>query len=243
MSQQDGATFATKSGDGAMSKAAVRQPAASRSAARGEVVVRAVIRATFEELAEVGYAALSIDDVARRAGVNKTTVYRRWPTKEDLVTAALLALPEEYFTMPNTGTIRGDLIEIAGRVARIFQAVEGRAMMRIVFFEGKLKLTQLTHVDEHFAARREATGMPAILNRAIARGQLPIGFNQQMLTDILLGTICTKVLTEKVALGKAFVAQLVDVVLAGMLSCAPGARASSVRPLGRARATGKRHAS
>ena len=133
-----------------MNRAPVRRERPPRSAPRGAPVVRAVIRATFEELAEVGYAALSIDDVARRAGVNKTTVYRRWPTKEDLVTTALLALPEEYFVMPNTGTIRGDLTEIAARVARIFLAVEGRAMMRILFFEGRL--TQLAHIEAHATA-------------------------------------------------------------------------------------------
>jgi AcrR family transcriptional regulator len=187
----------------------------SRSAPRGAPVVRAVIRATFEELAEVGYGALSIDDVARRAGVNKTTVYRRWPTKEDLVTTALLALPDEYFAMPNSGTIRGDLNEIACRVSRIFQAVEGRAMIRILFFEGRL--TQLTRVEEHFAAKRAATGMPAIIRRAIERGELPVGFDEALCADILFGTIICKALADKAPLGKAFAAKLVDVVLAGLL--------------------------
>lgn len=199
-----------------------------RIAPRGAPVVRAVIRATFEELAEAGYSGLSIDDVARRAGVNKTTVYRRWPTKEDLVTTALLALPDEYFAMPDTGTLRGDLNEIACRVARIFQAVEGRAMMRILFFEGRL--TQLTRVQAHFAARREATGLPAILNRAVARGELPLGFDQQMLSDVLLGTIICKALADKTLLSEAFVAKLVDVVLAGMLEAKPPAPASVREP-------------
>jgi AcrR family transcriptional regulator len=200
-----------------------------RSAPRGAAVVGAVIRATFEELAEVGYGGLSIDDVARRAGVNKTTVYRRWPTKQDLVTAALLALPEEYFTMPNTGTLRGDLTEIARRIACIFQAVEGRAMMRILFFEGRL--TQLTHVEAHFESKRQATGMPAILNRAIARGELPRGFDQQMLDEVLFGTIVCKALVDRTPVDEGFLARLVDVVLCGMLGArsAP-APASARRP-------------
>jgi len=219
---------------------AVRRSGPARSAPRGAPVVRAVIRATFEELAEVGYAALSIDDVARRAGVNKTTVYRRWPTKEDLVTTALLALPDEYFIMPSTGTIRGDLTEIAGRMARIFQAVEGRAMMRILFFEGRL--TQLARVEAHFEARREATGMPAILNRAIARGELPLGFDQKMLSDVLLGTIVYKALADRTVLTKEYLAKLVDAVLAGMLQAGPR-RASDPPGSERARSTRKRRAS
>jgi AcrR family transcriptional regulator len=219
----------------AMKTAVVRRARPLRSAPRGAPVVRAVIHATFEELAEVGYGALTIDDVARRAGVNKTTVYRRWPTKEDLVTTALLALPDEYFAMPNTGTIRGDLYEIASRTARIFQAVEGRAMMRILFFEGRL--TQLTRVQAHFAARREATGMPAILNRAIARGELPIGFDQQMLGDVLLGTIVCKALSDKSLLGKAFIAKLVDVALAGLLGGRQDTDGAQARPSRKARSS------
>ena len=143
--------------------------------------------------------------------------------------------------MPNTGTIRGDLNEIAVRVARIFQAVEGRAMMRILFFEGRL--TQLTHVEAHFEAKREATGMPAILNRAIARGELPLGFDQQMLADVLLGTIVCKALADKTVLAKAFVARLVDVVLDGLASRrAAGARDACDRPAARSSARGLRAA-
>jgi AcrR family transcriptional regulator len=233
--------FATTPVHTPMTRAQPLRPRPPRSAPRGAPVVRAVIRATFEELAEVGYGALSIDDVARRAGVNKTTVYRRWPTKQDLVTAALLALPDEYFAMPNTGTIRGDLNEIACRVSRIFQAVEGRAMMRILFFEGRL--TELARVEAHFEAKREATGMPAILNRAIARGELPLGFDQEMLGDVLVGTIAFKALAEKKVLSKAFVANLVDVVLAGVLRAEPQVRPSGAAPAAHARPGGKRRVS
>lgn len=200
-----------------MKKSRARRAKPLRSAPRGAAVIGAVMRATFEELAEVGFGGLTIDDVARRAGVNKTTVYRRWPTKEDLVTTAFLALPDEYFAMPDTGTIREDLKEVAFRMARIFQAVEGRAMMRILFFEGRL--TQLTRVHVHFDAKREATGMPAILNRAIARGELPAGFDRQLFDEVLFGTIICKALVDRTPLSEAFVARLVDVVLAGLLAC------------------------
>src|SRR5262245_16386487 len=57
---------------------------------RGEAVVRGILAAALEELARTGYGALRIEGVAARAGVNKTTVYRRWATKENLVRAALL---------------------------------------------------------------------------------------------------------------------------------------------------------
>jgi hypothetical protein len=111
-------------------------------------------------------------------------------------------------------------------------------MMRILFFEGKL--THLRRVEAHFAAKREATGMPALLNRAIVRGELPLGFDQQMLTDVLLGTIVCKALADKTVLGKAFVAKLVDVVLEGVLRAEPRTPATGAQALQRARPSRQR---
>src|SRR5262245_40170336 len=88
---------------------------------RGEAVVRGVLTAALEELGQTGYGALRIEDVAARAGVNKTTVYRRWPTKEDLVRAALLAMTVDKFVVPNTGSLRGDLLEMARRMVAMTQ--------------------------------------------------------------------------------------------------------------------------
>ena len=68
-------------------RTAKRGAAKKRALVRGEPVVRGILAAALEELASAGYRALRIEDVATRAGVNKTTVYRRWPTKEDLVRA------------------------------------------------------------------------------------------------------------------------------------------------------------
>src|SRR4051794_31864923 len=81
-----------------------------RPLVRGEPVVRGVLGAALEELGRRGYGALKIDDVAMRAGVNKTTVYRRWPTKEDLVRAALLSITADRFVIPDTGSLRSDLL-------------------------------------------------------------------------------------------------------------------------------------
>ena len=73
---------------------------------RGAKVRAAVLAATLVELAESGYAALSVDDVARRAGVHKTTVYRRWQTRENLVVDALAAQMASGIAIPTPATSR-----------------------------------------------------------------------------------------------------------------------------------------
>jgi len=81
-----------------------------RAGRRGAVVRRAVLAATLAELGEGGYASLGIERVAARAGVHKTTVYRRWPDRESLVTDALLELAADDFAIPDTGDVDRDLL-------------------------------------------------------------------------------------------------------------------------------------
>jgi AcrR family transcriptional regulator len=79
-----------------------------RDPSRGE----AILKATIELLAEVGYEGTSIDAVAARAGVSKPTIYRRWPDgKEQLVSAAVASCKEDA-PVPDTGTLRGDLVAL-----------------------------------------------------------------------------------------------------------------------------------
>ena len=78
---------------------------------RSARVVEDVLKATLEEIGRAGYEALRVEDVASRSGVNKTTIYRRWPTKVDLVSAAMRHLapaPEP----PETGSVRSDLLAL-----------------------------------------------------------------------------------------------------------------------------------
>src|SRR4051812_8420984 len=84
-----------------------------RLGGRSARVIHDVLDATLEELARSGYVALTIESVAARAGVNRTTIYRRWPTKYALVHAAMLASQDGLQEAPDTGAIRSDLMTLA----------------------------------------------------------------------------------------------------------------------------------
>src|SRR5687767_4303129 len=77
----------------------------------------AVLTATLELLAEAGYDTFSIDQVAARAGVHKTTIYRRWATEDDLIADATRQRSREQVPVPDTGTFHGDLRALARSVA------------------------------------------------------------------------------------------------------------------------------
>ncbi|MCP3771366.1 MULTISPECIES: TetR/AcrR family transcriptional regulator [Streptomyces] len=102
------------------------QPRPRRRAPAGAAVLRedvteAIRAAVFEELAAVGYARMSIEGIARRAGVGKTAVYRRWRSKLHLVLDLVSALAVQGLPAPDTGSLEGDLrllYEVTSRALR-----------------------------------------------------------------------------------------------------------------------------
>src|ERR1039457_442367 len=91
----------------------------ARPAGRGPKVRAAVLAATIAELTENGYAALTGANVARRSGVQKTTIYRRWKDREGLVADAVANLATTArMPFPDTGDIGADLLRLARRTAR-----------------------------------------------------------------------------------------------------------------------------
>jgi AcrR family transcriptional regulator len=84
---------------------------------RGKALEDALLRAAWDELAEAGYSALTMERVAVRAGTSRAVLYRRWPGKPDLVIAAIRHHRDtDPLPIPDTGGLRGDLIELLRRV-------------------------------------------------------------------------------------------------------------------------------
>src|SRR5689334_1857024 len=94
--------------------AAVRFMAVTTAAkqVRGDRLVAQVLEATLVELSRSGLENISVECIADRARVNKTTIYRRWPTPEKLVHAALLRVASEGIAVPDTGSLRADLSKL-----------------------------------------------------------------------------------------------------------------------------------
>ncbi|APR82369.1 Transcriptional regulator, TetR family protein [Minicystis rosea] len=152
--------------------------------------MRDVIDATVRELARVGYAALRMEDVAAVAGVNKTTVYRRWATKSDLVTAALTARALPDFEMPDTGALRTDLLALLRPFVARVSKPEGRALARMMLME--MDHPDVAALSRGFREKR-LTLWVDIVHRAVKRGELPAGSEPRLLVDILMGTVMTRV--------------------------------------------------
>ena len=182
-----------------------------RSGGRSARVVDAVLRATVEELGTVGYTALRVEEVANRSGVNKTSIYRRWPTKVDLVAAAL-ENHSRSTEIPDTGSFREDLREIGRLNVRKMETPLGRGLVRMMQMErGQPDLDAVirTMRNEHIRARS------VVVERAIARGEVPPDTDPLVVAELVGAPIAARLLHHGVAVDERFIETVVDMVIAG----------------------------
>ena len=173
--------------------------------------------ATLDQLCRAGYAELSVDAVARVARVNKTTIYRRWPTKSELVIAAIVAAKTRALPFRPIGDLRRDLVALLDAKARRMATPRQRA---IAYAINNLDPA----VSEALVAelRRHRYTIPRdIIEHAIASGELPRDVDAELLAELLCAPICHRALVMCEPVPKKFVEQTVAIVLAGVPSSAP----------------------
>ena len=163
-----------------------------RPGGRAARVRTAVLEATSELLTEVGYDRLTIDEVAERAGVHKTTVYRRWPTKPELVAEAVRVHSDENVPIPDTGTVLGDLQALASEVVANIGSDGGTRRSRSIAAAAATSDELAVGLHEFWVHRLTATA--PIIERAVARGELPPDSDANLIIETLVGPIWLRVL-------------------------------------------------
>jgi AcrR family transcriptional regulator len=160
----------TVRGDEAAAPPAGR-PGSGPTRRRGAELEQAILRAALEELAEAGYAGLTMDRVARRAGTNKNAIYRRWPNRAALGLAAYRRLVVADQELPDTGTLRGDVLELLRRANRHLSGPAGDILRSLLGSAGD-DPQLLAQLRELTADAGSGTWL-TVLGRAVARGEAP----------------------------------------------------------------------
>ena len=174
-------------------------------------MVEAVLRATVEELGTVGYTALRVEDVAARSGVNKTSIYRRWPSKVDLVAAALANHARGY-EVPDTGSFRGDLLEVGRLMVQKVATPLGRGLLRMSQMErGQPEVDAVIRDLRQQHLRTRAV----IVERAIARGEVPPDTDALLVSEMVAAPISSRLLHHGVEVDGRFIERVVEAVIAG----------------------------
>lgn len=178
---------------------------------RSEEARRAILAATLELTAESGYAHLTIDGIAARSGAGKQTIYRWWPSKDDVLLEAGAAKAELHVPIPDNGSYAADL----------------RAFLTASFALGRQRqladvlraLMARAQIDEEFGQRfrasflqRRRDALAVILDRARARGELPPGVSPGTIADIVFGVIWYRMLATRQPLDGRLADELVSIL-------------------------------
>lgn len=172
-----------------------------------EDVTEAIRAAVFEELASVGFARMSIEGIARRAGVGKTAVYRRWKSKLSLVLDLVSAFAAQGLPAPATGSLYGDvraLLEVASHALRhpVASQVIPDLLVESVRNPEIAEAIKAALLDSQH-------GMAALIVRdAVARGELPASTDASRLLDVAVGPLYWRLVVVRDDLPKGYLDQL-----------------------------------
>jgi AcrR family transcriptional regulator len=178
----------------------------------------AILEAALELLVECGFERMTVEGIAQRAGVGKPTIYRRWPGgKHEVAVEAVLRRRDDRRD-PDTGSLRGDLMAIVTQTVELKRR-DGRLANGIV--------AQL-HEDREFAdlfcehvVAQERILWRGVVERAHARGELPVPPPTTLYADVAPALISGRILFTGEPVDAAFVAELVDHVLLPILHHTP----------------------
>ncbi|ASR34928.1 TetR family transcriptional regulator [Prauserella marina] len=174
---------------------------------------QSVFDATLGLLTELGYDGLTIEGVAARSGVHKTTIYRWWPSKDALLGAALLDANLLELSVPDTGGIDDDLRSLVEQVLRLLTGKATGATVTAILGAATHRPALASLVTEFFAGRLARERI--VFERAIARGELREGTDPGMIMDLLAGAIWLRVLARGETPRAGYVRSIVSLVLDG----------------------------
>jgi AcrR family transcriptional regulator len=146
-------------------------------------ITKAITEAVLDELAEQGYARVSMEAVAKRAGVGKSALYRRWPSKQDMVVAVLSDFSVAWVTIPDTGSLRGDLRETLDTLLGWLTHPRFSRILPDLVAETS-RNPQLGEVVKAMVGAPKRERGKVMFQRAIERGELPADTDLELVMDL-----------------------------------------------------------
>lgn len=172
----------------------------------------AVLDAASALMVEVPPGELTVGQIAARAGVNETTIYRKWGTKEALLADVLMTLSAERLVAPDTGSLRGDLVAVMGAVADFLRTPAGFAL---AYLGATSEDATSRTLRDTFWADRFARAQ-VVFERAAARGEIADPSIGPLAYEALIGALHFRILGQRRPLDDGIAERLVDLVLDGV---------------------------
>jgi len=186
---------------------------------RSERARRAILQAANELLESEGFAAVTVEAIAERAGVSKATVYRWWPNRAAVVMDGFLSIVSSEVPFPHTGHAREDIRIHMRRLAEAFSGKIGRTVAALIA-EGQSDPELAEALRSRWLSVRR-TEAREILDLGIERGELREDIDQEVAVDVLYGPIYYRMLVGHAPLDDNYADVLADHVFAGLAAGDP----------------------
>ncbi|MGX6604359.1 TetR/AcrR family transcriptional regulator [Micromonosporaceae bacterium Da 78-11] len=173
---------------------------------RGDITV-AIRNAVMHELAEVGYGRLSIEAVARRAGVGKTAIYRRWSNKLEMVLEIVSDVAGRSVPLPDTGSFAGDLELLLMIVSRALRHRIASQIIPDLMAEASRNPQIAETLQAALRTHQQAVG-DKLVGQAVARGELPEGTDPQLVVDLILGPLYWRLAVSRTPINDGYLDRL-----------------------------------
>ncbi|MEU6934481.1 TetR/AcrR family transcriptional regulator [Streptomyces sp. NPDC046385] len=180
-----------------------------------EDVTEAIRAAVFEELATVGFARMSIEGIARRAGVGKTAVYRRWKSKLSLVLDLVGAVAVQGLPAPSTGSLHGDvraLLEVASHALR--HPVASQVIPDLLV--ESVRNPEIAEAIKAALLDSQQGVVAQVVREAVARGELPEGADPDRALDLVVGPLYWRLVVVRTATPKGYLDDLARAAVAAL---------------------------
>jgi AcrR family transcriptional regulator len=188
-----------------------------------------VLAATLELMSESGLGGLTIDDVYKRSGVAKTTIYRHWPNRTALVIDACLRMTDGDDEPPDTGTVENDVKTILTNLATLLITARWASILPSIV-DAAERDPEIAEVHGRLQ-RWHAAPLRAALERAVLRGEIPPGADLSSIAAALLGPLYFRRWFSREPINEGFVEAIVQGVLAGVRCDLPEPRKQRGRRL------------
>jgi AcrR family transcriptional regulator len=178
-------------------------------------ITAAIRNAVMNELAEVGYGRLSIEAVARRAGVGKTAIYRRWGNKLEMVLEIVSDVAGRAVPLPDTGSFAGDLQLLMMIVSKALQHRIASQIIPDLMAEASRNPQIAATLQKALRTHQTAVG-DKLVGQAVARGELPPEADPELAVDLILGPLYWRLAVARNPLSDDYLEQLTNGVMAAL---------------------------
>ncbi|EAQ65592.1 putative tetR-family transcriptional regulator [Marinomonas sp. MED121] len=184
----------------------------SGAALKQESVTLAIEKALFEEWVEKGYASISLESVAKRAGVGKAAIYRRWPSKFELVTELVNKTGADLIFIPDTGRLKEDIFQLLKQLRRVLRHRLIKRILPDLHAEMGRNSALAQAIRSKLQIQRRQSG-EILIKRAIERKEISPDTNVEMILDLIGSMIYWRMIITKNRADSQYLHELTELIL------------------------------